>query len=345
MVLSASAVLSVLSGASAYSLFEKQVLFLLVAVVVGLAVYWWMPMARLRRLRFVMLFCVMALLVIVFMPGIGHDAGGSSRWIGVGPIQVQPSELMKISMIVFTADLLARRAHRSDYWAAIVRPLLIVLAVAAGLIMAQPDLGTTIVISCITFVMMFSAGVPVRVLGATLAALALPVGYYALHAAYRRDRFLSFINPFAHASGTGYQEVQALSTLGMGGLGGNGIGGSPTTWGFLPNAHTDFVFAVIGGNFGMVGSIVVISLFGSFAWAGFRVAAREKDPFSRYVAVGITCWIICQAVINVGGVIDALPITGIPLPFISYGGSALVAEMAGAGLLLGIARRQHPSVR
>jgi len=345
MVLSASAVLSVLSGASAYSLFEKQFLFLLVAAIVGLAVYWWMPMARLRRLRFVMPFGVMVLLVIVFLPGIGHDAGGSSRWIGVGPIQVQPSELMKISMVVFTADLLARRAHRSDYWAAIVRPLLIVLAVAAGLIMAQPDLGTTIVISCIAFVMMFSAGVPVRVLGTTLGALALPVGYYALHAAYRRDRFLSFINPFAHASGTGYQEVQALSTLGMGGLGGNGIGGSATTWGFLPNAHTDFVFAVIGGNLGIVGSIVVIALFGLFAWAGFRIAARETDPFSRYVAVGITCWIICQAVINVGGVIDALPITGIPLPFISYGGSALVAEMAGAGLLLGIARRQHPSVR
>jgi cell division protein FtsW len=343
MVLSASAVLSVLSGASAYSLFEKQFLFLLVAVVVGLAVYWWMPMARLRRLRFVLPFGVMTLLVIVFLPGIGHDAGGSSRWIG--PIQVQPSELMKISMVVFTADLLARRAHRSDYWAAIVRPLLIVLAVAAGLIMAQPDLGTTIVISSITFVMMFSAGVPVRVLGTTLGALALPVGYYALHAAYRRDRFLSFINPFAHASGTGYQEVQALSTLGMGGLGGNGIGGSATTWGFLPNAHTDFVFAVIGGNLGIVGSIVVIALFGLFAWAGFRIAARETDPFSRYVAVGITCWIICQAVINVGGVIDALPITGIPLPFISYGGSALVAEMAGAGLLLGIARRQHPSAR
>jgi cell division protein FtsW len=193
--------------------------------------------------------------------------------------------------------------------------------------------------------MMFSAGVPARVLGATVGALALPGGYYALHAAYRRDRFLSFLNPFAHASGTGYQVVQSLSTLGMGGLTGNGVGGSPTTWGFLPNAHTDFVFAVIGGNLGLLGSVAVIGLFGMFAWAGLRIAAREQDPFSRYVAVGITCWIVCQAVINVGGVIDALPITGIPLPFISYGGSALVAEMAGAGLLLGIARRQRPAPR
>ncbi len=345
MVLSASSVVSVLSGSTPYSIFEKQCAFLVVAVAVAMIAYFWVPTSRLRRLRFVMPFGAMALLVIVFLPGIGHYAGGSSRWIGFGSIQVQPSELMKLSIVVFAADLLARRAHRSDHWAAVVRPLLIVLAAAAGLILAQPDLGTTIVISCITFLMMFSAGVPVGVLGTTAAVLALPGGYYALHAAYRRDRFLSFLNPFAHASGTGYQVVQSLSTLGMGGLVGNGVGGSPATWGFLPNAHTDFVFAVIGGNLGLVGSIAVIGLFGLFAWAGFRIAAREPDPFSRYVAVGITCWIVCQAVINVGGVIDALPITGIPLPFISYGGSALVAEMVGAGLLLGIARRQRPVAR
>lgn len=342
MVLSASSVLSVTSGGTPYSLFERQCAFLLVAVAVGVAAYFFMPMTALRRLRFVMPFGVMVMLVVVFLPGIGHYAGGSSRWIGVGPIQVQPSELMKLSMVVFAADLLARHAQRTDYWAAIVRPLLIALGVGAGLIMAQPDLGTTIVVTCIVFVMMFSAGVPVRLLGSTVAALCVPGGYYALHAAYRRDRFLSFLNPFAHASGTGYQVVQSLSTLGMGGLGGNGVGGSATTWGFLPNAHTDFVFAVIGGNLGIIGSIAVIGLFGVFAWAGFRIAAREEDPFSAYVAVGITCWIVCQAVINVGGVIDALPVTGIPLPFISYGGSALVAEMAGAALLLGIARRQRP---
>lgn len=345
MVLSASAVNSVLSGSSPYSLFERQCVFMGIAVVVGMLAYWLVPMSRLRRFRHVLPFGVMALLIAVFVPGIGHYAGGSSRWIGVGSIQVQPSELMKIAIVIFAADLLARRSARTDYWASVVRPLLIILAIAAGLIMKQPDLGTAIVISCITFVMMFSAGVPIRVLGTTVAAFALPGAYFALHAAYRRDRLLSFVNPFAHASGTGYQVAQSLSTLGMGGLGGNGIGGSATTWGFLPNAHTDFVFAVIGGNLGLVGSVVVIALFGLFGWAGLRVAAREQDLFSRYVAVGITCWILCQAVINVGGVIDALPVTGIPLPFISYGGSALVAEMAGAGLLLGIARRQRVAER
>lgn len=345
MVLSASSVLSVESGAAPYALFEKQCMFLTVGLAAAVAAYRFVPMPALRRLRLALPIGTMALLVVVFLPGIGHVAGGSSRWIGVGPIQVQPSELMKISMVVFAADLLARRGKRADHWAAIVRPMLTVLAVAAALIMAQPDLGTTIVVACITYVMMFSAGVPARLLARTIAVLALPVGYYALHAAYRRDRFLSFINPFAHASTTGYQVVQSLSALGMGGLGGNGVGGSAATWGFLPNAHTDFVFAVIGGNFGILGSIVVIGLFGVFAWAGFRIAARETDPFSRFVAVGITCWIICQAVINVGGVVDALPVTGIPLPFISYGGSALVSELAGTGLLLGIARRQGSFAR
>ncbi|HKH87195.1 MAG TPA: FtsW/RodA/SpoVE family cell cycle protein, partial [Acidimicrobiales bacterium] len=246
---------------------------------------------------------------------------------------------------VFAADLLARRAERPDHWAAVVRPLLIMLAVAAGLIMAQPDLGTAIVITCITFVMMFAAGIRLRVLGTTAGVAGFGGAYFALHAAYRRDRLLSFVNPFAHASGSGYQVVQSLSTLGMGGVGGNGIGGSATTWGFLPNAQTDFVFAVIGGNLGLVGSVSVIALFAAFGWAGLRIASKETDPFSRYMAIGITCWIVCQALINLGGVIDALPVTGIPLPFISYGGSALVVEMIGVGLLLGMARRQRTAER
>jgi len=344
MVLSASAVPSVLSGASPYSLFEHQCMFMGGSIVAGLIASR-VSITTVRRFRFLLPFGVMALLVAVIVPGIGQNAGGSARWISLGPIQLQPSELMKISVVVFAADLLARRAERPDHWAAVVRPLLIMLAVAAGLIMAQPDLGTAIVITCITFVMMFAAGIRLRVLGTTAGVAGFGGAYFALHAAYRRDRLLSFVNPFAHASGSGYQVVQSLSTLGMGGVGGNGIGGSATTWGFLPNAQTDFVFAVIGGNLGLVGSVSVIALFAAFGWAGLRIASKETDPFSRYMAIGITCWIVCQALINLGGVIDALPVTGIPLPFISYGGSALVVEMIGVGLLLGMARRQRTAER
>jgi cell division protein FtsW len=345
MVLSASAVLSVLSGATAYSMFERQCVFMAAAVAVGL-ISSRLPLERLRRLTIPLFLVVALLLVAVLVPGVGHNAGGSSRWFSIGPIQLQPSELMKLGMIMFAADLLARRAHRTDHWHAVVRPLLVALVLAAGLIMKQPDLGTAIVISTVTFVLLFAAEVPLRILAATCGLGSAGAAAFALHATYRRDRLLSFLHPFAHASGTGYQVVQSLSTLGMGGVQGNGIGASAATWGFLPNAQTDFVFAVIGGNLGVYGSIAVILGFAAFAWAGLRIASREPDPFSRYLALGVTCWIVCQAVINVGGVIDALPVTGIPLPFISYGGSALIVEMAGVGLLFGIARRQaHAAVR
>ncbi len=342
VVLSASAVLSAEGGASVYSLFIRQALFLVIGLVGALVASRVRP-ETLRRFRFVLPLGTMVLLVAVFLPGLGHGAGGSSRWIGAGPIQIQPSELMKLAMVVFAADLLARRAARPDHWRAVVVPLLALLGLAGVLIMKQPDLGTCIVISCIAFALMYSAGVPGRLLVGAAALVGIPGAVLALDAPYRRARLLSFVNPFSHAAGSGYQVVQSLVTLGQGGLKGQGIGGSATTWGYLPNGHTDFIFAVIGGNLGILGTVAVLALFGAFGWAGYRVAQREQDPFTRYVAVGITCWIVVQAVINVGGVIDALPVTGIPLPFISYGGSALVLALVGTGLLVGIARRQVPS--
>jgi cell division protein FtsW len=339
IVLSASAVGSLETGSSAYSIFIKQAIFLgigtVVAVVASRA-----PVGALRKLRHALPFGTMALLLAVLVPGVGSTAGGSSRWIGAGPIQLQPSELMKLGVILFAADLLARRAHKEDPWHHVVRPLLVFLAAAGMLIILQPDLGTCIVIACITFSLMFAAGVPAKLVFSTLAAAATCASILALKAPYRRDRLLSFMHPFAHAGTTGYQVVQSLVTLGQGGIRGNGVGGSVTTWGYLPNGHTDFIFAVIGGNLGLVGTLGVVCGFGALGWAGMRVAAREKDPFTRYVAIGITCWIVTQAVVNMGGVVDALPVTGIPLPFISYGGTALVLTLCGSGLLAGIARRQ-----
>jgi cell division protein FtsW len=303
------------------------------------------PVAFIRRLRFALPFVAFSLLIVVFVPGIGQFSGGSSRWVGVGPIQVQPSELMKLAIVVFAADLLARRYKRADHWHSVVRPLLTFMVLAAVLIIKQPDLGTAIVLGCITFSMLFAAGVRLPTL-ASSAVLVLAVGsFLALSATYRRDRLLSFVNPFAHASTTGYQVVQSLATLGLGGVTGSGVGASVTPWGYLPNAHTDFVFAVIAGNLGLVGALVVLGGFGAFGWAGFRIAAREKDPFARFVAIGVTCWVLAQAVINIGGVVDALPVTGIPLPFISYGGTSLVLVLVAAGLLFGIARRQSAAAR
>ncbi|MGH9296710.1 MAG: putative lipid II flippase FtsW [Acidimicrobiales bacterium] len=339
IVLSASAVSSLTGGSSAYSLFLKQAAFMAIGTLAAVVASH-VSMGVVRKSRVILPLGALALLFAVYLPGVGHVAGGSSRWIGAGPIQLQPSELMKLAMVVFAADLLARRAGRPDVGKAVVQPLMILLGVAGIMIVKQPDLGTSIVITCIAFSLMFAAGVPGRMLASTGGLVALAGAYLALGAAYRRDRLLSFLHPFAHASSSGYQVAQGLVALGQGSLRGSGIGASAATWGYLPNAHTDFVFAVLGGNLGVAGSLAVIAGFGCFAWAGFRVASREKDPFTRYVAIGITCWVVAQAVINIGGVIDVLPVTGIPLPFISYGGSALVVTMTAAGLLLGIARRQ-----
>jgi len=339
IVLSASAPGAILAGGSPWSYGIRQCAYMAIGVMAAVVASR-TPAFVLRKLRFALPLVALSLLVVVFVPGIGQYSGGSSRWVGVGPLQVQPSELMKLAMVVFAADLLARRAKRTDQWKAVVRPLLSFMALAAVLIIKQPDLGTAIVLGCITFAMLFAAGVRLPLL-ATSGTSVLAIGSaLALSATYRRDRLLSFVNPFAHASTTGYQVVQSLATLGLGGVTGSGVGASVTPWGYLPNAHTDFVFAVIAGNLGLVGALVVLAGFGAFGWAGFRVAAREKDPFTRFVAIGVTCWVLAQAVINIGGVVDALPVTGIPLPFISYGGSSLVLVLFAVGLLLGIARRQ-----
>jgi cell division protein FtsW len=339
IVLSASGPEAVLEGASPWSYLIRQCLYMAIGVSVAVVASR-VSIKALRKLRFVLPGIAVVLLFVVFVPGIGQFSGGSSRWIAVGPVQIQPSELMKFAMIVFAADLLARRFKRPDQWRAMVRPLLTFMCFAAVLIVEQPDLGTAIVLGCVTFAMLFAAGVRLPTIACSGAVIGAAGAVVALSASYRRDRLLSFVNPFSHAATTGYQVVQSLATLGLGGWTGSGVGGSVTSWGFLPNAHTDFIFAVIAGNLGVLGGVAVITLYAAFAWAGLRIAARERDPFARFVAVGITCWVLAQAVINIGGVVDVLPVTGVPLPFISYGGSSLVLELLAAGVLFGIARRQ-----
>ena len=235
-----------------------------------------------RRLRFPLLGAGLLLLIVVFVPGLGHFAGGSSRWIGIGPFQLQPSELMKLAIVVFAADVLARRAKRRDQWQAFVRPLFLFMAIAAVLIVKQPDLGTAIVIGCITFSMLFAAGTRLRLLvlpGATVLAAGAVVALKATYSARPPAVVRQPVRPCGSTSG--YQVVQSLATLGLGGMTGSGVGASVTPWGFLPNAHTDFVFAVIAGNLGLVGAFVVLAGFGAFGWAGFRIAAAGAGPVRR----------------------------------------------------------------
>jgi cell division protein FtsW len=336
MVLSASAYTSLQFYGSVWTIFERQVLWM----AFGAIAFWGTMRIRYdiwRRLRIVLPLVTLVLLVAVLVPGIGVVAGGSSRWIGVGLLRLQPSELMKLAMAVFAADLLARRADRLARTRSVVVPLLGLLAVSGVLVLKQPDMGTALVLALITFALLYAGGVPLRpvakALGVT-AALALIVG---LAEPYRRARLFSFLDPFAHAKGSGYQVVQSLVGLGSGHLYGLGLGGGREKWGLLPNAHTDFIFSVIGEEGGLLGTLVVLGLFAALAWFGLRAATRAPDRFGGLLAVAATCWITSQAVINVGAVIGVLPVTGIPLPFISFGGSSLVITLGAAGILANVA--------
>jgi len=340
MVLSASAYTSEQYYGSAWTIFERQVLWMALGAIAMFATarvgyeHW-------RRLRLVLLGGTLALLFAVLVPGLGVSAGGSSRWIGVGLLRLQPSEVMKLALAVFAADLLTRRADRTHETRAVVMPMLVVLGVAAGLVLEQPDMGTAMVLVCITFTLLYAGGVALRSVVKALtvtAGLGLIVG---LAQPYRRDRLLSFVNPFAHARGSGYQVVQSLVGLGSGHLFGLGLGGGRQKWGLLPNAHTDFIFSVIGEETGLVGSLVVLALFVALAWFGMRAASRAPDRFGGLLAVAVTAWITSQAIINIGAVVGVLPVTGIPLPFVSFGGSALVITMAAAGLLVNVAGRER----
>lgn len=292
----------------------------------------------------VMLGGTIALLAGVLVVGNSHR--GASRWIGFGALTFQPGELVKVTFIIWVADLLARRANKMHNIQATLVPVAVALAVVGGLIMLQPNLGTTVVITSIALAMCFVAGARMAPLVlASGAGLAL-VSLLAIVSDYRRDRVLSFLNPMADPQGENYQSVQSLVGLASGGFAGSGLGGSRAKFGFLPFAHSDFIFTIIGEELGLVGALVVVALFVLFGILGIRVALHAPDRFGMLLAVGITAWFLFQAFVNISVVSGILPVTGVPLPFVSYGGSSLIFSMGAAGLLLAVARKAvRPSAR
>ena len=256
-------------------------------------------------------------------------------------LQVQPSELMKLALAVFAADLLTRRTHAAADPKTVVVPVLAVLGISGVLILKQPDMGTALVLACIAFGVMFMGGVPMAPIMKLLAAFAGLALVAGLADPYRRDRILSFLHPGASKSGTGYQVWQSLIGLGSGHIFGLGLGGGREKYGTLPNAHTDFIFSVLGEELGLIGAVLLLGLFFALAWFGLRAATRAPDRFGGMLAVGVTTWITSQAVINIGAVIGVLPVTGIPLPFISFGGSSLIVTMAAFGILINIAAQER----
>ncbi|MGH9044298.1 MAG: putative lipid II flippase FtsW [Acidimicrobiales bacterium] len=338
MVGSASEVISIENYGSPWAILIREAMWM------GLAALAFVFAARidyhrLAELRVPLLLGTFALLALVLVPGIGVTAGGSSRWIGFSQFRVQPSELMKLAVVAFGAELIVRRQEKGGSDRTIIGPLLLVTAASCGLVLLQPDMGTALVIGVIAVSLLFASGVSMRPLLKVLCALGALAVIVGVADPYRRTRMLSFLDPGAHAAGSGYQVTQSLIGLGTGHLIGLGLGNGRGKWGSLPNAQTDFIFSVIGEELGLLGTIAVLVLLAALCWVAIGVAERAPDRFGSLVAIGLVAWLAAETFINIGAVLGLLPVTGIPLPFVSFGGSSLVITMVGTGILVNIARQ------
>jgi cell division protein FtsW len=337
MVYSASSAESLLSGSGDASYYLKRyVMFALVGMVVlqlasrhGLKV--------IRGLTPLLLMSSFALTVAVMLPGVGVTVNGATRWLGAGPLQFQPSELLKVALVLYAAQLLAARPQCTGSVGTLVKPLLLVVGAACALLMKQPDMGTTMVICFSIGALLVAAGVPMRNLMLIGGVLLFAATVLAIAEPYRRERLFSFLDPFADAGDSGFQAVQALTAIGSGGFFGVGLGESVQKIFYLPEAHTDMILAIIGEELGLFGILGLISLYGMIGYAGLRTAKVAADRYAKLLAAGITSLILCQATLNFFAVLGMMPLTGVPLPFISYGASNLVVLMGAMGLLLNVA--------
>ncbi len=302
-------------------------------------------LATLQRLTPVLLLGSFALLLLVLVPGLGVQVNGARRWLGAASLQFQPSELMKVALVFYGAQFLATHPRRIRTFRGMLSPMLVVTGAAFALVAAQPDLGTALVIAFTVGALLVAAGVPLRHLGYVALAGGVLLALFALAEPYQRARLTSFINPWADKGGAGFQAVQGQIALGSGGIFGVGLGQSVQKVFYLPEAHTDFILAVIGEELGVAGIFGVVCLYGMLAWGGLRTARRAADPYVKLLAAGLTSLILCQATLNIFVVLGLAPLTGVPLPFISYGPTNLCVLLASVGLLLNIASGNSVGLR
>jgi cell division protein FtsW len=337
MVYSASSAESLLQGPGDPSYYLKRYVAF---AFVGLAVLHLLSRRGLTVVRAatpLLLVAAFGLTVAVMLPGMGVTVNGATRWLGAGPVQFQPAELLKVSLVLYAAMLLSARPRSTKTLGGLVKPLLLVVGAACALLLTQPDMGTAIVICLSVGALLVAAGTPLRhlaLVGGSVVGLALLV---ALAEPYRRERLTSFLDPFSDAGDSGFQAVQALTAIGSGGLFGVGLGESVQKIFYLPEAHTDMVLAIIGEELGLVGILGVVALYGMIGYAGLRTAKLARDLYSKLLAAGITSLILCQATLNFFAVLGLAPLTGVPLPFISYGSTNLIVLLGSMGLLLNIA--------
>jgi cell division protein FtsW len=337
MVYSASAVLAFREFGDEYYYLKRQLLFALLGVVAMFFTmnmdYWvWKKYARIG------LFICLGLLVIVLIPGVGVVRGGARSWLGIGAFGIQPSEFMKIGMILFLAKLLADDQARITKFIKGLLPPLAIMGLAFGLIMLQPDLGTGVVLIGASLLIIYTAGA--RILHLSFFGMIGVAGFIGLiiQAPYRLQRITSFLDPWQDPLGAGYQAIQSLYAIGPGGLVGLGLGMSRQKYSYLPEPQTDFIFSIIAEELGFIGGAFVLLLFTILVWRGMRTAITAPDTFGSLVAVGIIGMVAVQVIINIGVVIGMFPVTGITLPLISAGGSSLTLMLTSIGILLNISR-------
>lgn len=338
MVLSASSIEALHKTGSPFSWFIKQSM----SAAIGVPVMYLCSRLPVKFFRWagypLMALSIFALVMVLF---IGSSELGAQRWIYIGPLTIQPSEPAKLGLVLWGADLLARRARQGRIeWRQMLIPLMPGTALLAVMVMLGRDLGTTLVLFMIFLALLWVVGAPVKLFGGIMALAVLAAVIMIRVEPYRMARIGAFLDPWADAQGAGYQAVQGQIAMGSGGWFGLGLGESRQKWSWLPHGESDFIFAIVGEELGLMGTLMVVALFGLLGYAGLRVAVRVNDAFTRLASAAMVAWIVGQATVNIGAVLGVLPITGIPLPLVSYGGSALLPTLAALGMLLAFAKRE-----
>jgi cell division protein FtsW len=342
MVLSSSSVTAYRGDSgNSFATFQRQAIFAVIGFI-GFLFAARLPIKVIRAWSTTFMVISLGLLAAVLVPGIGKNLNGARSWIGVGSFTIQPSEFAKLALLLWAAHVLAARRSSLGSLRQLLVPIVPVALLMAGLIYLQPDLGTLVTLAVVLAAVMWFAGAPLWLFLLTSAGGLVGLAYMATSAAYRLKRVLALFDPEKYPEAT-YQLRQGLYGMGRGGLFGVGLGQSRAKWSWLPYADSDFIFAIIGEELGLIGAAVVILLFALLAYTGLRIARRNVDPFIKIASGAATFWLVAQAAINIGYVVGALPTTGLTLPLISSGGSSLIVSMVVFGLLANFARREPPA--
>jgi cell division protein FtsW len=343
MVLSASSVYSFEHhDGDSYAVVKRQLLW----VLIGIPCAWVASRLPYRAIRQVSwLGIIVAVVMLALTIKLGTTVNGNTNWLALGPITIQPSEIAKLAIVLWAAHVYAQKDRRLGRLHQVMMPVVPVILGITLLVIVGDDLGTALVLFAILLAMLWVVGAPARLFTVALTVIGVVAIWIASTSAERRERLTNFVDPFKDYHDAGWQPAHGLYALSSGGWFGQGIGASQQKWGDLPEAHTDYIFAVLGEELGLVGTLLVIALFLTIAYAAIKVALATRDPFVRYMSFGIVVWLIGQMIINVGMVLALLPVIGIPLPLISYGGSALLPSLVALGLLIGFARREPEAAR